>query len=230
MRKATNGNGSVMSAATTPSVDVGVEPPTRTTRFGGLTIAWDERVLQPRAWTARQSSWAAELLEAAPEGPVLELCCGAGHIGLLAVVASRRRLVAVDADATACDFAGLNARAAGIADRVEVRRAELTAAVAPDERFALVLADPPYLPSRDVGRYPADPVSAIDGGPDGMALVWPCLDVARDHLAPRGQVLLQLRSAEQGRRVCDALDAAGDLQVLELRNLGRGVVARIARP
>jgi methylase of polypeptide subunit release factors len=223
------GNGTVMSATATPAAIVGGDPPSRTSRFGGLTITWDERVLRPRAWTARQSAWAAELLHGAPAGPVLELCCGAGHIGLLAVVASQRRLVAVDADATACDFARRNARAAGIAARVEVRHADLSSAIGPEERFALVLADPPYLPSREVGRYPADPTTAIDGGPDGMALVWPCLEVASEHLAPRGQVLLQLRSAEQGRRVADALDATGDLQVLELRNLGRGVVARVAR-
>ena len=60
--------------------------------FGGLTIAYDDRVLRPREWTTAQSDWAAELMVTAPGGPVLELCSGAGHIGLLAVAASGRRL------------------------------------------------------------------------------------------------------------------------------------------
>jgi release factor glutamine methyltransferase len=184
-------------------------------------------VLRPRPWTTRQSFWAADLLPTAPPGPVLELCCGAGQIGLLAVAASERRLVAVDASEVACELARHNAHAAAMAHRVEVRRGDLAEVVGPDERFAMVLADPPYLPSRDVARYPEDPVSAVDGGADGMALVWPCLDVVRDHLDPRGSALLQLRSVEQARRVADALAEDGDLSVLEERNLGGGVVARI---
>ena len=66
-----------MNTATTPqSVD-----------FEGLRIEYDEHVLAPRPWTAAQSRWAAELIRVAPPGPVLEVCSGAGHIGLLAVTA-----------------------------------------------------------------------------------------------------------------------------------------------
>ena len=64
--------------------------------FGGLRIEYDARVLAPRAWTAAQSRWAAELIRTAPPGPVLELCAGAGHIGLLAVTLAPRPLVCVD--------------------------------------------------------------------------------------------------------------------------------------
>ena len=69
--------------------------------FGCLDIAFDERVLRPRAWTMAQSTWGAELLDQMPAGPVLELCAGAGHIGLLALVASERQLVCVDATSRA---------------------------------------------------------------------------------------------------------------------------------
>lgn len=204
------------------------DPPRRLTRFGHLTIEYDDRVLRPRTWTARQSLWAADLLQEAPPGPVLEVCCGAGQIGLLAVAASERRLVCVDADPVACDFARRNAARAGIAGRVDVVEADLES-LPLDERFAMVLADPPYLRSADTRRFPDDPLSAIDGGPDGMRLVWPCLEVVRERLLPDGSALLQLHSAEQARRVADALDVDGDLSVLEWRTLGRGVVARLGR-
>ena len=77
--------------------------------FGTLTIAYDDRVLRPREWTAAQSDWAADLMTAAPGGTVLELCAGAGHIGLLAVASSGRRLLCVDANPVACDYARANA-------------------------------------------------------------------------------------------------------------------------
>ena len=69
-----------------------------TMTFGSLTIGYDEQVLEPRPWVLLQSQWARELLEDAPPGPVLELCTGAGHIGLVAVVGNDRTLVAVDAN------------------------------------------------------------------------------------------------------------------------------------
>jgi cyclopropane-fatty-acyl-phospholipid synthase len=101
-----------------------VSPPVTGERqhdFEGLTIRYDERVLAPRDWTAAQSRWAAELIGSAPPGPVLELCAGAGQIGLLAIAGTAHRLVAVDADPVACEFVRTNARAAGLADRVEIR-------------------------------------------------------------------------------------------------------------
>ena len=70
----------------------------RTTTFGGLRIAFDDRVLTPRPWTELQSRWAAEVATDAPAGRLLELCSGAGHIGLLAAMLSGRDLLAVDVD------------------------------------------------------------------------------------------------------------------------------------
>ena len=52
--------------------------------FGPITVEADASVLTPRPWTLVQSAWAAELSPGAPAGPILELCCGAGHIGLAA--------------------------------------------------------------------------------------------------------------------------------------------------
>jgi methylase of polypeptide subunit release factors len=69
--------------------------------FEGLEIRTDARVLTPRAWTAAQARWAAELARTAPAGPILELCSGAGHIWLLAARLSGRALVAVDVNPVA---------------------------------------------------------------------------------------------------------------------------------
>lgn len=184
-----------------------VPPAPSTIRIGRLDISYDDRVLRPRPWTAAQSEWAAQILRDAPAGPVLELCSGAGHIGLLAVADSDRRLIAVDADPVACEFGRANAAAAGMADRVEIRNAPLTEALRPDERFPVIVADPPWVPSAGTGAYPADPLSAIDGGADGLALARQCLEVARAHLAPDGVMLLQLGDLQQAGELADDLRA-----------------------
>jgi methylase of polypeptide subunit release factors len=198
--------------------------------FGSLTIAYDDRVLRPREWTAAQSDWAAELSAAAPGGTVLELCAGAGHIGLLAVAASGRRLVCVDANPVACDYARANALAAGLADRVQVREGRLEQALEAGETFPVIIADPPWVPREQTSRYPEDPLTAIDGGDDGLDVARACLAVIDDHLAPGGSAVLQVGTRTQ----TDALQrepcfTEGRLAMVEVRQQVRGVLARIDR-
>lgn len=198
--------------------------------FGGLRIAFDSRVLRPREWTADQSLWAADLIRTAPPGPVLELCCGAGQIGLLAVLASDRSLVCVDADPAACAFVLDNAEGAGLSDRVEVRLRQLDAAVRPDERFPIIIADPPWVRREEMGRFPDDPALAIDGGYDGLDVARACLQVVAGHLAPSGSALLQLGTLAQAEIIRDELPLyAADLTVCEVRELEGGVLVRLDR-
>lgn len=202
---------------------------TRSTVFGSLRIAWDERLLEPRVWTAMQSEWASELAAAAPDGALLELCTGAGHIGLLAAELSGRRLVAVDLDPTACSFARANAAAAGLGDRVEVRQGALESVVADDEVFALAIADPPWVTSAGVAMFPADPLLAIDGGADGLSVARACLDACLGHLGSGGSVLVQLGDQRQAGRLVDEARGTG-WTAGGLRQGDGGVVQQLLHP
>ena len=194
--------------------------------FEGLAIEYDQRVLEPRPWTAEQSRWAAELIRLAPPGPVLELCSGVGHIGLLAVTLSPRRLVCVDADPTACEFLRRNAANAGV--RADVRQGLMSEVLGSDEEFAVVIADPPWVSSSDVDRYPADPRTAIDGGEDGLDLVRACLDVIEHHLVVGGASVLQV-GPSQVRAVRDLVERRKDLTVRAVRDYERGALVHIDR-
>jgi HemK-like putative methylase len=200
----------------------------RTAAFGGLRIAYDETVLSPRAWTQDQSLWVAELARSAPGGRILELCSGAGQIGLLAIAHCDRDLVAVDLSEEACRYAAANARAAGLADRVEIRHARLEAACSEGEAFPLMILDPPWVPARDTTRFPGDPLTAIDGGDDGLDVARACLEVVEGHLAPGGSAVLQVGSAEQVETLRAGL--APSLEITEVRlTPGRGALALLAR-
>jgi release factor glutamine methyltransferase len=164
-------------------------------------VEFDDRVLTPRPWTFRQSEWAAEVAADAEPGPMLELCAGAGHIGLAAAVLAGRDLVQVEADAVAASYAMSNAKHADWSQRVEIRNVRLEEAVQPDERFPVIIADPPYLRSADINRWPEDPRMAIDGGTDGLDLVRACLQLAAGHLTPAGQLLLQIAGPSQAQDI-----------------------------
>jgi release factor glutamine methyltransferase len=204
---------------------------TRIVRFGpALEIAYDDRVLEPREWTAVQSGWAAELLADAPAGPVLELCAGVGNLGLLALTlksaAQPRHLVGVDLNQVACAFLRHNVRSAGLEDHVEVREGAIEGSLRPAERFALVIADPPWVEHSRIGDHPADPAIAIDGGPDGLVIARMCLRATAAHLLPGGSAILQLGNTGQ----VDVLEPEADelgLAVEDVREYERGVLARL---
>ena len=188
-------------------------------------MSYDERILRPRPWTQHQARWAAQLLtDAAPPGPVLELCAGAGHIGLLTVALQPRPLVCVDRSPVACAYARRNAAAAGLGHLVEVRERSLEDALAPGERFALILADPPWVSSGGTGRFPEDPLEAIDGGPDGLDVARACLRIAEPRLLPAGSILLQLGGRDQAAALAGELDG---LVVGETRDEEGGVLVRL---
>ena len=196
--------------------------------FGGLAIAYDDQVLEPRDWTLQQSLWGVDLLDVVPEGPVLELCSGAGQIGLSLAVRSTRRLVCVDASAAAASYTAYNAAAAGLSDRVEIRLEQLSDGLGEDERFPLILADPPWVRRDQTHRFPDDPVSAIDGGHDGLDLARACVLVIGRHLCAAGAALLQVGSTDQVVALAPDLERAG-LEVVETRVFDeRGVLAHLS--
>lgn len=208
-----------MTTADAPAAD-------RVVRIGPLDIAYDDSVLTPRRWTETQSRWAADLAQTAPVGPILELCSGAGHIGLLAILYCDRDLVAVDLNPVACAYAERNAADAGLSARFEMRNETLETACAPDERFPVIIADPPWVPEADTSRFPEDPLSAIDGGADGLSVARACLAVIGEHLAPGGSALLQLGTTSQVEVLRAELPKG--LELTEVREEGkRGVVALV---
>ena len=210
------------------------EPATQSLVFGHLPIAFDERVLRPRPWTVAQSRWVAELMHALPgPGHILELCAGAGHIGLLALALSRspdHRLVAVDVNPVACAYTRRNADATGLGAQHEVREGRADDVLAADECFDLVIADPPWVPHAKTARFPEDPLMAIDGGPDGLDVAWSCIRTCEQHLVEGGAAVVQLGSVDQAHHVRDVLHAGTSvLLVREVRPFGeQGVLILLA--
>lgn len=202
-------------------------PTTRSSMaFGSLTISYDDRVLEPRPWTADQSRWAAEILADAPDGPVLELCSGAGQIGLLTIALVPRQLVCVDLNPAAVELTLANAEAGGLGHLVEVREGRIGDVLREGETFPVIVADPPWVPRAETGRYPEDPLLAIDGGDDGLDVARACVAAIAAHLAPGGSAVLQLGTREQAEALAPDLDG---LRLADVRQCERGVLVRLDR-
>lgn len=201
-----------------------LEATTEPVPFGDLMIHWDRSVLQPRPWTTAQSYWAAALSPDCPGGPILELFCGAGQIGLLAASLTGRPIVQVDYEPSAAAYARRNAAAAGLTS--DVRLGSVADVLEPDEQFGLIVIDPPWVPTAHVDQFPEDPVHAIDGGHDGSDQMVLGLGVALRHLLPDGHAIVQVGNAAQAELVPTLLRGLGGGQlpwtVLEVRDYQPG--------
>ena len=139
----------------------------------------------------------------------------------------------VDLSESACTFARANASAAGLLGRVEIRQGPLESSVRAGERFSLVIADPPWVPSSQVGRFPDDPLTAIDGGDDGLGPTRSCLQVIDQHLDPAGCAVIQVGGPTHVQGIKDWLLSRPRvrLTVSDTRGFGdRGTLVLLRRP
>jgi release factor glutamine methyltransferase len=200
--------------------------------FYGRSFRVDPRVLVPRPETEHLVEAALERLPADATGPVLDLCTGSGCIGLT-LAAERRGLqvVATDLSAGALEVARTNAAALGVEGRVELLQGDLYAPVA-GRRFAMIVSNPPYVPSAEIDGLSAEvkrePRGALDGGADGLDFVRRIAAGTREALEPGGWLLLEIGDG-QGAATVAILEGAGLVQAEarpDLAGLDRLALAR----
>ncbi|MBF2735081.1 MAG: HemK family protein methyltransferase, partial [Betaproteobacteria bacterium AqS2] len=145
-------------------------------------------VLRPRGETEILAEQAIAI--AARDGckRIADWGCGSGALALaLAAKLPAARIEACDLSAAACATARRNLRRLGLAN-VEVREGDWLACAGP---YDLIVSNPPYVTSalsarlRETGAL-ADPLLALDGGPDGLACFGGLIPHAWRCLAPGG--------------------------------------------
>ena len=151
---------------------------------------------------------------------VLDLCTGSGCVACaVAKHLKAAQVLAVDVSPAAVAVAHRNVEKLGLADRVTVEQGDLyepLGRVVDARPFDLIVANPPYIPSAQVAKLDRsvreyEPVTALDGGPDGLALHRRILDQAGDRLLPGGRVYLEIQF-DQGERALELVRSYADLE------------------
>lgn len=180
--------------------------------FWSLPFAVSPATLIPRPDSEAVVEAALEALAPGDPGPVLDLGTGTGCL-LLAVLHERPLAwgVGVDLAPEAARLAARNARALGLDGRAAFLAGDWGAALA--RRFALVLANPPYVAADEVmGLQPEvarwEPRRALDGGADGLAAYGRFLGQLPGCLAPGGSAVLEIGAGQAGA-VAGLAEAAG---------------------
>lgn len=145
---------------------------------------------------------------------LLDLGTGSGAL-LLACLSElpSARGIGLDISQDAIDLATRNAKALGLAERVEFSCADFAEDQIGLGRFDLVLCNPPYIPSSDIaGLAPDvadfDPMGALDGGEDGLVCWRAVLPAIYRWLAADGRAYLEI-GAGQGDEVAFIAAQAG---------------------
>ncbi len=178
--------------------------------FYGRTFQVDPRVLIPRSETELLCEWALEKLRPVSAPKVLDLCCGSGCIGL--TVKAERQDAAVTLSDISRDALDVTVRnASGLSLNVETCCGDLFSAVH-GRTYDLILSNPPYIPSDECPVLQAEvlrePVSALDGGADGLDFYRRIVKEAPDHLTSAGMLLMEIGIGETDR-ILDFLTAEG---------------------
>jgi release factor glutamine methyltransferase len=180
---------------------------TGTREFCGLEFVVDARVLVPRPETELLVDLAVRLQPGGRYQHILDVGTGSGCIAVtLAVKCPTARITAVDLSAEALAVARRNAERHAMGDRIVFVQSDLLAsreAALRHASFDLICANLPYVASDELRTLPVarhEPALALDGGPDGLALIRRLLTEAAQALAPGGRLVLEI-GAGQGEAV-----------------------------
>lgn len=159
--------------------------------FMGIPFRVNEHVLVPRPDTEAWLEKVIQRFRNLPDISVLDLGTGSGALAVsFLYYCKEARGVAVDISEKALETAKTNGERAGISDRVEFRRGDFLDALREDERFDVILSNPPYIPSGDIDglaeEVRREPRIALDGGPDGLKFYRALGEKAACFLRPGG--------------------------------------------
>lgn len=200
--------------------------------FWGLSFSLSPGTLEPRPDSETLIEAALRHLAARRHEALRILDLGTGTGCLL--IASLREFpqasgLGIDLSPDAVATATGNALRNGVAERAAFARGDWTADV--EERFDLILSNPPYIGSDEIARLDRnvrehDPLLALDGGPDGLAAYRALAAALPCHLKPGGLGILEI-GAGQETEVVALMRQAGLRHLESRRDLGGHIRALV---
>lgn len=204
--------------------------------FWSLELAVSPATLIPRpeSETLIEASIVA-FADRAPPGLVLDLGTGTGCLLLAALSEFPEAFgIGVDRSADAATLAAANARALHLSNRAAFVCGDWAGAL--DVQFDLVLCNPPYIRTGDIGSLMPEvagyePRAALDGGPDGFAAYRRLIPSLPRLLKSHGRAVLEI-GMDQSEITTELAHEAGLEAEMrpDLTGIPRALVLRLARP
>lgn len=132
---------------------------------------------------------------------VVDLGVGSGVVAVTVALELKQNgiepsVVALDISNDAIAVAKANAEKLGAANLIEFRHSDFFASLNADEKFDLILSNPPYIAEHEYEGLPpevlADPKIALTSGHDGLDAVKHLLREAPHYLADNGRIMFEI--------------------------------------
>ena len=127
--------------------------------------------------------------------------------GCLAIASLRQqqlaRFIAIDICERALAVAKANAAELGVGDRIDFRLGNGLEPLGGEGDFDAIISNPPYIATDQIDQLESgvkdyEPRLALNGGPDGLAMVSRLIEESPAHLKPGGYLILEIGSAQEG--------------------------------
>lgn len=189
--------------------------------FWQETLYVDERCLIPRPETEILVESVLKIIGTGlgmqsrpiPAFSFLDIGTGSGAIAIALLRGlSKAQGTLLDISAGALEVAGENLRRYGLEDRATRVQGDLFGPFSSDEKWDLIVSNPPYLSEKDRGNLQGElkfePKVALDGGKEGLDFYRRIVAGAKDHLTPGGLLALEVGQG-QDEAVSTWLQGAG---------------------
>ena len=176
-------------------------------------IALDYDPLQVYAPTAYSSVLLVRNVRVEPGDIVLDLGTGTGVYSIGIATRGARHVVTVDVFENALETARHNAARNGVADRIEFRHGSMFDPIGDDEKFSLIVSNPPCMP--ESGNMDLIiPGTIMLSGPDGSHHATILLERGPNYLLPEGRIVFVYPSTSNPRKIFGLLDRHYEYDIL----------------
>ena len=165
--------------------------------FYGLDFFLTPDVLIPRPETEMIVENAIEILKPRKNSRFCEVGVGSGCISV-SILHENQTVTAIGLDVSekALVIAGKNAQRHQVSERLELKPSDVFGALN-DEKFDLIVSNPPYIPRRDIEDLQAEvrrfePLNALTDGENGLSIIKKIITDAPRFLKPNGFLLMEI--------------------------------------
>lgn len=179
--------------------------------FYGLDFEVNSDVLIPRPETELIVENAIEILQKIEKPRFCEVGTGSGCISISILHnASKATAIGLDVSEKALKITRRNAEKHEVLARLQLKISDVFAVLA-DEKFSLIVSNPPYVPSEDISGLQAEvrdfePIIALTDGKDGLSIVENIVENSPKFLYSKGFLLMEIgfSQAEKVRQMFSA--------------------------